>query len=236
LRRAALTIHASHWAADAARKAEPSAASKVKVQPFGVNLPEWPERPAERAFPGASVELLFIGVKWVEKGGPIAYEALLRLKERGLAAKLTVIGCDPPMELRDPDLVRVGFLDKNDHAQLERLEQHLRSADFLIVPTRFEAYGIVFCEAAAYGIPALGTRTGGVPTIIEHGRTGFLVDPRDGGAVHADHMAGLVAEPARWQAMRRAARQRFEEVLNWDAFVDGLIRYAEEAGIISNAR
>ncbi|HRQ86246.1 MAG TPA: glycosyltransferase, partial [Flavobacteriales bacterium] len=69
-------------------------------------------------------------------------------------------------EFNDPDLVREGFLNKNLPADMARLEHHLRTADFLILPTRFEAYGIVFCEAAAYGLPALASRTGGVPTIV----------------------------------------------------------------------
>lgn len=236
LRNAALTVYASAWAADAARRAEPAAASKVQVIPFGVNLPAPPPPPAQRTFPDGPVRLLFIGSKWEEKGGPIAYDALLELKRRGVQATLTVCGSTPPPRFDDPDLVRAGFLDKNDPAQLARLQELLRTADLLIVPTRFEAYGIVFCEAAAYGVPALATRTGGVPTIIEDGITGLLFEPGEGGAAYATRIHALVENPERWQAMRTAARQRFERHFTWPAFVQALEDQLVAFGLINNSR
>ena len=132
--------------------------------------------------------------------------------------------------------MRLGFLDKNDPEQRERLQQALATADALVLPTRFEAYGIVLCEAAAYGIPVLATRTGGIPTIVQEGVTGFLFDPAAGGAAYADAIMELVREPQRWQAMRQAARARYEGTLTWEVFVEHLLREAQEAGLISNSR
>lgn len=223
---ASLTIYSSEWAADAARRAEPAAARTVEVLPFGINFPQAPAPPAPRSFPSGPVKLLFIGVHWENKGGPIAHEALLELERRGIAAQLIVCGCEPPARAHHPNMIREGFLDKNVPAELERLQHHLRTADFLIVPTRFEAYGIVFCEAAAYGVPALGTRTGGVPTIVQDGLTGFLFDLEEGGVAYAERIAQLMNEPAEWQVLRGNARKRYEEVLNWSAFVQGLLAHA----------
>jgi glycosyltransferase involved in cell wall biosynthesis len=233
---ASVSIFSSHWAGDAARNALAAAAHKVRVIPFGANLEDPPPRPDPRHFPPDRIKLLMLGVNWVDKGGPIAYEAMRELKRRGYAAQLVVCGCTPPEELDDPDLIREGFLNKNVPADLARLVQHLRTADFLILPTRFEAYGIVFCEAAAYGLPVLATRTGGIPSIVEDGVTGFLFDPADGGAAYADRIVELVKEPERWQRMRSAARARYEGTLTWDAFVDGLLREAQEAGLINSSR
>ncbi|MBX2973687.1 MAG: glycosyltransferase family 4 protein [Flavobacteriales bacterium] len=236
LRRSALTLYASDWATEAARRAVPEAAARIHTLPFGVNLPVLPSPPSPRTFPDGPVRLLFIGTKWEEKGGPIAYDALLDLKQRGVQATLTVCGSMPPPQFNDPDLVREGFLDKNDPAQLARLQELLRTADFLIVPTRFEAYGIVFCEAAAYGVPALATRTGGVPTIVDDGVSGFLFGPEERGAVYADRIAQLVQRPDQWQAMRVAARKRFEQRLTWPAFVAGLVDQLSALGLISSSR
>ena len=236
LANASLAVYSSDWAADAARKALPEAAGKVRVIPFGANLEDAPPPPDPRPFPPRRLKLLMLGVNWVDKGGPIAYDALLELKRRGQDAQLVVCGCVPPPECDDPDLVREGFLNKNVPADRERLVQHLRTADFMILPTRFEAYGIVFCEAAAYGLPVLATRTGGIPTIVKEGLTGFLFDPAHGGEVYAERMLELVREPERWQAMRKAARARFEGTLTWDAFVDTLLREAQGLGLISKER
>ncbi len=236
LENAALTVYASHWAADAARHANPSTAHKVKVIPMGANLEEAPAPPESRDFPPKKLKLLMLGVHWENKGGPIAYRTLLELKRRGYAVELVVCGCTPPPECDDEDLVREGFLNKNVPADREKLVHHLRTADFLIVPTRFEAYGIVFCEAAAYGLPVLATRTGGVPTIVEEGRTGYLFDEKDDAEAYAGRIIDIIARPAHWQELRANARKRYEETLNWDAFVRDLFAQVSELGLIKSDR
>ncbi len=236
LANASLVVYASHWAADAAREHYPQHAHKVHVIPMGANLAVDPPEPAERQAPSDPLKMLFLGVKWKEKGGPIAYEALQVLKSKGRRTKLVVCGCDPPPECDDPDLVREGFLNKNLPEHRARLEEHLRTADLLILPTRFEAYGIVFCEAAAYGVPAFATRTGGVPTIVQDGITGFLFDPQDDGTAYAEKIEALVSDPSRWRAMRKAARERYKDTLTWKAFVRTLADQIEALAPRSSSR
>ncbi len=236
LENADLVVYSSHWAAEAAVRSNASVENKVKVVPFGANLLEAPPPPDDHAFPPKRLKLLMLGVKWEEKGGPIAYQALQELKARGFFAELVVCGCTPPPEFDDPDLVREGFLNKNVPADMAKLVGHLRTADFLILPTRFEAYGIVFCEAAAYGLPVLASRTGGIPTIVQEGRTGFLFDLAEDGSAYADRIIQLVKDPVQWQAMRKNARARYEGTLTWEAFVDTLLAHVQEAGLISKAR
>ena len=233
---ASVVVYSSQWAADAAVASNPAIANKVKVIPFGANLDERPALPTPRQFPPAKINLLFLGVKWEDKGGPIAYAALEALKRRGYSAQLVVCGCDPPPELNDPDLVREGYLDKNRPEQAARLVDHLRTADVLILPTRFEAYGIVCCEAAAYGSPVLATRTGGIPTIVEEGRTGYLFDLDEGGEAYAARIISLLQDPNAYQAMRTNARARYESTLNWQAFVTSLMAVVQSTVPKSSAR
>lgn len=236
LAKASMVVYGSHWAAEAAKKHYPQHAHKIHVLPFGANLEQLPPPPETRDAPGDPLNMLFLGVKWEEKGGPIAYDAFQELKARGVKVKLIVCGCDPPEELQDPDLIREGFLNKNDPAQRQRLEAHLKAADLLIVPTRFEAYGIVFCEAAAYGVPVFATRTGGVPTVVEEGRTGYLFDLAEDGKAYAGKIQELIADPSKWKQMRSASRARFEDQLNWPAFTKKLMAQIEEAGLINRSR
>lgn len=236
LRNAALVIYASEWAASAARMAYTAEVSKIHVIPMGVNFDELPPPPKQRDFPAGRINLLMIGVDWVNKGGPVAYEALRELKRRGHQARLVVCGCEVPTTINDPDVVSEGFLRKDVPDERERLEQHLREAHFFILPTRFEAYGIAFCEAAAYGIPALGTHTGGVPTIVQDGVTGCLFALDSNGAAYADRIEELQRDAARWQAMRSAARKRAEEVFTWDAFANALVAQVEASGLVNKAR
>jgi len=54
-----------------------------------------------------------------------------------------------------------------------------RRADCFVMPTRHEAFGMVFQEAAAAGVPAIGTRINAIPEIVINGVTGMLVEPDD---------------------------------------------------------
>ena len=64
-------------------------------------------------------------------------------------------------------------------AYSDRWRELWRRADVYVMPTRHEAFGIVYQEAAASGIPAIGSDISAVPEIILDGATGCLVRPRD---------------------------------------------------------
>jgi len=218
IEKSVLTVYSSQWAADAAKKMNPRQEDKITVIPFGANLDTVSDKKIHRTSE-KKLKLLFTGVKWQEKGGDIAFDALLFLLSKNVAAELIICGCVPPDHVRDHPAVRAeGFLSKQNTGEYERLLNHFATADFFILPTRFEAYGLVFCEAAAYGLPSLATRTGGIPSIIEDGKTGFLFDLSATGKAYGEKMMELMRSPGDYSAMRANARQRFESQLNWDAF------------------
>jgi glycosyltransferase involved in cell wall biosynthesis len=82
-----------------------------------------------------------------------------------------------------------------------------RDADFFVMPSRSEAFGIVFEEAAAAGIPAIGTAINAIPEIIVHGETGLVVAPGDRGAL-AGAVRSLVGDVDSRLRMGEAARSR----------------------------
>jgi glycosyltransferase involved in cell wall biosynthesis len=105
--------------------------------------------------------------------------------------------------------------------RVERVEDTLRSADLFVFPSIFEALGIALVEAAACGLPAVASRTGGIVDVVADGRSGRLVAPGDAPAL-ADALRGLATDGALRAAMGREARAvalaRFDER-------DGLGRY-----------
>ena len=117
--------------------------------------------------------MLFVGVDWEKKGGKIAFETLLELERLGISAHLTIVGCVPPSDIRHKNLRLAGSLNKNDSSQRRQLYHLYRNADFFLLPTRAECYGIALCEANAFGLPAITTDTGGIADIIENGKNGY---------------------------------------------------------------
>jgi D-inositol-3-phosphate glycosyltransferase len=59
------------------------------------------------------------------------------------------------------------------------LSTYSRAADFCLVPSRSESFGLVALEAAACGTPVVAAAVGGLRTLVEHEHTGFLVEGRD---------------------------------------------------------
>lgn len=100
----------------------------------------------------------------------------------------------------------------------ERVEDHLRAADLFVFPSVFEALGIALVEAAACGLPAVASRTGGIVDVVDDGRSGVLVPPGDEGAL-AGAIAVLARDGGRRAALAHAAREVALARFDWrDAF------------------
>ena len=218
--RADLLLYPSAWAARSAVADYGADPAKVHVVPYGANM-DAPDRDTALA-PRAEgpLRLLFIGTDWVRKGGAITVAALDALQARGIDATLTVIGTTPPPEAMRDSITVIRFIDKTDPAQRDRLGQELLAADFLILPTRQECYGIVFCEAAAHGVPSVTNATGGVPDVVHQGVTGALLPPEADGAGYADQIEAMLNGPGGLMAARTRARDDYEARLNWTSWAE----------------
>jgi len=217
LKKASAALYTSTWAAQSAIKDYAADPQKVYVVPFGANFDENP--PRELALgreKSQQCRLLFLGVEWQRKGGEIAFETLLKLEEMGIQAELIVCGCVPPEKFVHQRMKVIPFLNKNDPRQREEMDKLFLYADFLFVPTRAECYGLVFCEANAFGLPVIATDTGGVSEIVRDGENGYLLPSDAGGSAYAEVIAKIYRDDQRYAEMVRASRAAFEERLNWD--------------------
>lgn len=215
--RADLLLYPSEWAAQSAIQDYGASPDKVHVIPWGANLKDPPVREqALKRRPHDVCRLLFIGVNWKEKGGDIALGALKCLRERGIQAELTICGCEPPYPISEPGVRIHPFLDKNDIEDLRIFNSILDNAMFFILPTRADCYGIAFCEAAAFGLPSIGTATGGVPGVVREGENGHLL-PMDANAEdYADVIETLFVDESRYRSLQVSSRMAYENRLNWD--------------------
>lgn len=225
LQKSSLLAFTTPWAANSAIEGFGIESSKVKVIPFGANFEEEPAR--ENVLPkkkSATCKLLFVGVNWENKGGPIAANVLKQLLKSGVDAELTVCGCVPPAEFNHEKIKVIPFLNKSIKREREQLYQLYSDASFLILPTRFEAYGLVFCEASAYALPSLATKTGGVPGAIAEGENGFLFDPADKGDAYVKKIIELWNDEKKYDELSTRCRNMYEKKLNWNAWAAAIVQ------------
>ena len=89
----------------------------------------------------------------------------------------------------------------------------------MIVPTLFDCYGIVFCEAAAYGVPSLAANVGGVGQIIRSGENGFLLSPKTDATGYAECIIQTI-EKDTYRALSDSAIADFSKRLNWNVWLE----------------
>jgi D-inositol-3-phosphate glycosyltransferase len=158
--------------------------------------------------------LLFVGRIQPLKGLDVAIAALAHLERDD--AELVVVG--GPSGVNGPEeLARARALADDlgvrDRIRLVPPQAHhllstwYRAADLVLVPSRSESFGLVALEAAACGVPVVASDVGGLRTIVDDGRTGFRVEPRDASAF-AVAVDKLLADPALAAAMGAAAADR----------------------------
>jgi glycosyltransferase involved in cell wall biosynthesis len=217
--KASALVYSSWWAAQSAIRDYHANPDNVYVIPMGANLDNPPGREVvQRRKRSERCKLLFVGVDWQRKGGTIAFETLVALEEMGIDAELIICGCAPPRHLTHPHMRVVPYRDKNDPQQLSELEQLYLEADFFLLPTRNECYGIVFCEASAYGLPAITTCTGGVPEVVRDGENGFTLPLEARGDAYARVIAAIYQDEKRYAALVKSSRTVYETSLNWDVW------------------
>lgn len=229
---AASCVYSQKWAADSAIHDYGCAPEKVSIAEFGANLENIPGRDevlSRRDRPGKPLKALFVGFDWVRKGGEIAYGAVVELNKRGVQAELIVCGPGPDRDAAKRDnLTVVGLLDKNRPDDAARLHRCYMEADIFIMPTRGECSAVVYCEAAAYGLPVLTTDTGGVSSYIVRGETGYALPLSGKPADYAAQAIDIISDNARYASFCRRSRQLYEDRLNWDVWGDRVIKVIDE--------
>jgi glycosyltransferase involved in cell wall biosynthesis len=116
---------------------------------------------------------IFIGVDWKRKNGQLVVDAFNKLSKVYPDSELYIIGPKKLPNLKNKQIFYLGNLSFQD------ISHYLNLCDFFVMPSKFEAYGLVFAEALIYGLPCIGKNLYAMPEFIENGKNGILIQNDD---------------------------------------------------------
>jgi glycosyltransferase involved in cell wall biosynthesis len=214
-------IYSSQWVAQTALERYRVDPAKLVVIPFGGNLQEPPSYEQTAVMVSARdmsrCNLLLVGVDWERKGADTAVEAVEALREAGLDARLTVVGCKPPLSRELPSCVEIiPFIGKETAEDRRQLGEIYARSHFFIMPSRAEAFGVVFAEASAFGVPCLAAKVGGLPSVITDDVNGRLFSPGASGKEYADHILKYLRNPVRYRQLALRTAREGTSRLSWN--------------------
>lgn len=156
---------------------------------------------------GSSVlRLMYVGRLHPQKGVTVALQAAARLNTTKISFRI-VGGGQSESDLR-AQFGKLPWCSFTGHLTPEAVGNEMVNADVLLVPSIWaENLPGVVIQALGLGIPVIASNVGGVPELVDHGRTGLLVEP---GNVDAWQSAlqSVLDDPGALEAMRVAAAQR----------------------------
>lgn len=130
---------------------------------------------------------------------------------REVPARLVLIGDGPERSLAERLAREGGFEERTTFlGNVAAVETILPIAKLFLLPSDAESFGLAALEAMACGVPVIGTNAGGLPEVVEHGRTGYLLPVGDVEGMAAAALT-LLRDPGLWQAFSLEARRRAVE-------------------------
>lgn len=176
---------------------------KLSVVLNGMGCAPSPSTKKHSDWPESGIKLLFIGRFDNQKGVDIFCESLRRLKNiaNGILVGDYVLGDSEHFELPS-NAKQLGWLNAED------LQDLYLTADILVVPSRWEGFGLVAVEAMRAGLPVIASNVGGLTEVVEDNSTGVLIDPNNAQAL-VDAINSLSLESLK--EMGRLGELRFKK-------------------------
>jgi glycosyltransferase involved in cell wall biosynthesis len=209
---------------------------KIRLQRTGIPIDELHFRqrmvPADGAWRCVQASRLI-----AKKGLNTTLAAFARFAQRFPKARLTFAGDGPLRETAWQKVVQLGLADRVKFSgflsQPELRALYDQSHVFIHpseTPENGDQEGVpnAMLEAMALGLPVLATTHGGIPEAVENGVSGILVPERDDAAL-GDELCALAENPARYEAMSRAAADRVRKLFDLRVTVAALEGYYNEA-------
>jgi glycosyltransferase involved in cell wall biosynthesis len=229
LRRASCICPVSNGTAERMRARFPDALASTRIEVV-LQGSEYARRVGRDVAEGKRFTLpplvLSVGALKPRKGYPVSLRGFAVLQRKFPDSRYVIIGAGASSTYHRELLALVEHegirnVEFRGMQTPEQLDRHYRDASFLVMASQeeggqFEGFGFVFLEAGAYGLPVIGTRTGGIPDAVVDGGNGFLL-PADDAEGIGQAMIRLTEDTALARRMGMAGRARTEE-LTWERY------------------
>ena len=173
----------------------------------GGNAPSPPTPPALDEARYAAKRILFVGLRWEVKGGPQLVEAFRRVLEVHPDASLTIVGCEPVVDLANCRVV--------GRVPAPELPAFYEQASIYCVPSIREPFGCAFIEALSYGLPVVTTDFGAMPEFVRDSETGYRVPFGDIAAL-SERLIALLDDAALARRLGAGGYDLTQERYNWE--------------------
>lgn len=215
----------------------PADPDRIVIVPPAVDHAYFAPNPCDRRQPRRALGLpeqgrmlLFVGRIQPLKGVEVAVRTLATLSRSHPDTYLVIVG-GPSGPGGEAEVRRItALIDELGLASRvfqvpprphEQLSTYYRAADVCLVPSRTESFGLVALEAAACGTPVVASAVGGLRSLVDHARTGFLVDGRDP-AVFAAYAGEVLDNPVLAARMAAEAARQAKDY-TWTAAANALV-------------
>ena len=135
---------------------------------------------------------------------------------------MTIAGDGPErsaLERQASELKLTGVVDFVGWVSPEKVPELINTATIVLMPSRWEGFGLVALEAGLMARPVIATCVGGLPEVVAHEETGFLVQSENSRAL-AEAIVFLLTHPRQAAQMGRAGRRRAQDLFSWEHCVE----------------
>lgn len=175
------------------------------------------KKPAALAQPGEKVIMHISNFRPVKRVTDVV-RAFKRITEQ-VDARLIMIGEGPERMSAVSVGRQLGLTDKITYLGVcGNIEEILPSADLVFQPSEHESFGLVPLEAMACGVPVIGTASGGIVEVVEHGECGYLCEVGDIESM-AKYAIEILSDPEKAAHMGRQGQQRAHALFHRDRII-----------------
>ncbi len=227
-REAEFVIGVSDFSCDLLRETCPDSAEKISRIYNGIDMSQFPQAPINDTGP---LRIVSIGRLIDFKGFNHLIAACALLKERGVEFSLTIVGDGPLREPLQNQIAELGLEAEVTLAGVmsqEQVKSTLQNSEVFALACVVDSKGAsdilptVITEAMGCRLPIVSTRLVGVPEMVDHEKTGLLVEPGNEAEL-ADALAVFAEDRGKARAMGLAGRERSESIFELKITADQLI-------------